>query len=157
MANIRYAAEADLAAMVALIEQRRFEYEQYEPVFWKKASDSAEKTEPFFKSLLTNERATALVAYDDEQLVGFLIAINTPAPPVYEPGGTTILVDDFCVADASLWPSVGRSLLDQLEVIGREAGWRQYVVVSGKADQSKSEFLTSTHLSLASTWWTTTF
>lgn len=157
MSDIRHASATDLPAMVALIERRRVQYEKYEPVFWKKAVDSAEKTEPFFKSLLTNERATTLVAYDGENLVGFLIAINTPAPPVYEPGGTTILVDDFCVADASLWPSVGRALLDRLETIGREAGWRQYVVVSGKADQEKSEFLASTRLSLASTWWTTTF
>ena len=152
--DVRRGDESDLPAMVEMIEDRRGEYEVYEPVFWRKAADSAATTLPFFAGLLAQGTATVLVAWDGDRLLGFLIAMPVLTPPVYDPGGSTVLIDDFCVAEPSLWSTAGRRLLEHARQVGREADWRQVVVVCGHADQPKSDLLRSTDLSLASTWWT---
>lgn len=152
--DVRQGMESDLPALVAMIEAKRREYEACEPVFWRRATDSAATTLPYFASLLAQGTVTVLVATEAERLLGFLIAMPVPTPPVYDPGGPTVLIDDFCVAEPSLWPTVGRRLLEHARQVGREVGWRQVVVVCGHADQPKSDLLRSTDLSLASTWWT---
>ncbi|MFT3966188.1 MAG: hypothetical protein QM690_09925 [Sphingobium sp.] len=159
IAHVRPAGENDLPRMVDLIEARRRDYQRYEPRFWRKADDSAAKTLPFFRTLLSDPRATALVAEGGEgrPLSAFLIAVETPAPPVYAPGGPTILVDDFAVADPALWPTAGRALLDALRQLGQGKGWGQIVVVSARRDAAKQALLRDWNLSLASTWWTGPF
>jgi len=52
-----------------------------------------------------------------------------------------VLIDDFCVADDRLWPTVGRALLDRLRATGRDEGWKQFVMVSGWRDKAKQKFL----------------
>jgi hypothetical protein len=93
-------------------------------------------------------------AADAGRLLRFLTAAPMRAPPVYDPGGSTVLIDGFCVTAPFLWPSVGRALLDRPREEGRAAGLRQIVVVCGRADRSKAEFLHSAELLLASTRWT---
>lgn len=152
--DIRNASAGDLAACVDMIEARRRQYEVYEPRFWKKAADSAASTHPWFLRAFEDDGTVSLVAAEGEVVVGFLIAGAIATPPVYDPGGPTALIDDFCVASAALWPTVGRALL----VAGREAlrgrGYAQIVVVCGDRDEAKKRLLADTDLSLASTWWT---
>jgi hypothetical protein len=45
------------------------------------------------------------------QATGFLIATLIPAPPVYDPGGRTCLIDDFVVIPAANWLTTGVELL----------------------------------------------
>ena len=151
---IRPAREADVPALVALVEARRRVYEGYQPVFWKKAERSAEMSAAFLPMLLAREGVVGLVAETDGRIEGFLIAAPTPAPPVYDVPGPTYTVDDFAVAEPELWATTGRALLARLREIGRAAGWAQLVVISALADEAKSAALAEDGLSIASTWWT---
>ena len=152
--DVRQGMESDLPALVEMIEARRREYEAYVPVFWRKAADSAATTLPYVASLLAQDTATVLVATDADRFLGFLIAMPVPTPPVYDPGGATVLIHDFCVAEPSLWPAVNCRLVEHARQVGREASWRHVAVVCGQADVPQSDLLRSTDLSLASTWWT---
>ncbi|MCH8111624.1 MAG: hypothetical protein IH905_06680, partial [Proteobacteria bacterium] len=50
-----------------MAEKRRKQYQKYQPVFWKKADDSEERTCAFFSALLGEHELLFLVAYDDSQ------------------------------------------------------------------------------------------
>jgi hypothetical protein len=58
-------------------------------------------------SLRRDKDTLFAVAEVADRVQGFVIARLVPSPPVYEPGGTTCLVDDFTVADVQMWPEVG--------------------------------------------------
>jgi hypothetical protein len=47
--------------MVGLSEQKRIEYQRYQPAFWRKAKDSREKQIPFFASLIGSDHVIALL------------------------------------------------------------------------------------------------
>lgn len=152
--KIRRATNADVAQCVALAETRREEYENYEPRFWKKSATSAASTLPWFEKLFSDERSVALVAIEDSLIVGFLIAREFPTPPVYDPGGSTALIDDFCVAAKARWLDVGAALLQEAKSELYRRGFSQVVVVGARQDAAKTAFLNQADLSLASTWWT---
>ena len=154
--EVRAARQRDVPAMVRLIEQRRLDYERFEPVFWRRAPRAARRTALFYRLLLLRGSTTALVASEEGGVTGFLIARRTRVPPVYDPGGTTVVVDDFAVAGAARWATTGEALLARLRAVGRAAGWRQIVMVCGAADRAKSDLLPAADLHIAATWWTTT-
>lgn len=154
MSIIRHAVKTDIASMVALSEQKRADYAQHQPLFWRKASDSAVQQTPFFEHLPGQENTIMLVAENDEHIDGFIIARIAPAPPVYDIGGLNCLIDDFCIADETAWSTVGRALLDEVSAIARERGAVQMVVVSGHHDSAKRAFLEQAGLLPASVWYT---
>src|SRR5437879_75669 len=98
---IREATEADIPQMLVLAETKRKQYEEYSPVFWRRASDAAEKQDPYFRAQLGSENSLCLVSEDAGQFTGFVIASIVSAPPVYDPGGPVCMVDDFAVADSA--------------------------------------------------------
>jgi GNAT superfamily N-acetyltransferase len=151
---VRPARAEDVPPMVEMIERRRLRYQVYQPVFWKKAANSAESSLTWFAHMIENG-VPAFTALESGKVVGFVFANETPSPPVVDPGGKTITLDDYCVADESRWPDVGRALLEAVKAEGRKRDWRQIVVVSAQADIPKSRFLAANGLSIASTWWTT--
>lgn len=152
--SVRPARIGDVSAMTRLIERRRAEYEQVQPVFWKRSGGSAARTRWFYSSLLLLARRTLiLVADDDGHLLGFLIARPVRNPPVYNPDGPTVVIDDFCVAGPEQWPVIGRALLERTRAIARKTGWRQIVVVCGAGDKPKAAFLQSAELSIVTNWW----
>jgi hypothetical protein len=153
---VRPAAEADIPAMVAILETKRLEYQSYEPVFWNKAANSAEIQAGFFGFLLTKENTHPFVADRHGEVLGFLIASLTPAPPIVEPGGPTYTIDDFHVARPELWDTVGELLLNAAMARGREQGWRQIIVVCPHRERPKAAFLAGKDLSLTTEWWTKT-
>ena len=140
--------------MVAMIERRRLRYQTYQPVFWRKAANSAAASTTWFAQMIANG-VVAFSAIEDGKVAGFVFANETREPPVVDPGGKTVTLDDYCVADESRWPDVGRALLDAVKQAGPEHGWRQIVVISDEKDLAKSEILKANGLSIASTWWTT--
>jgi hypothetical protein len=151
---VRIAESSDVDAMVELAEARRRQYQLFQPVFWRKAENSEQLTRSFFSELICDPQQIALVFGTTGSVEGFLTARETPAPPVYAPGGATFTVDDFCVADPSLWLTVGQSLLRRLAEIGQSKGWGQLVVVCADLDHAKAELLQTAGLSIASNWWT---
>lgn len=154
MSQVRIATKNDIAEMVVLSEQKRTEYAHYQPLFWRKAEDSAEKQEAYFYHLLEQDHIILLVSEADTGIDGFIIASIMPAPPVYDIGGLNCMIDDFCVTDEETWFTIGRELLGQARQTAKELGAVQLVVVTGHHHEAKRAFLSEMGLSLASEWYT---
>lgn len=151
--TIRAAEAQDLDALLQLSEVRRRQYATYQPVFWRPASDALAHQRPYLAGVLREPDVVARVAVTDT-VVGFAIGRLTPAPPVYDPGGPTCLIDDFTVADPGSWLTVGVDLLGAVSGAARERGAVQVVVVTAFEDTAKRAALQASGLSIASEWWT---
>ena len=138
--------------MVALSEQKRLQYQEYQPTFWRKAAGSAEQQIPFFERLLGSDHAILLVHDRGGAVDGFVIATLVEAPPVYDPGGPTCLIDDFVVAPEA-WPSTGAALLTAALREAQARGAVQSVVVCGHQDEPKRAMLNGNGFSIASEWY----
>lgn len=154
MDSIRVAKASDIDAMVDLSEVKRSEYATYQPLFWRKAQDSAEHQIKYFHRLLDQQSMIMLVHTTDGQLDGFIIASIVPAPPVYDICGLNCLVDDFCVRDETTWSNVGQQLLSETLKVAKTKGAVQVVIVNGHHHAQKRKFLQDAGLSLASEWYT---
>jgi GNAT superfamily N-acetyltransferase len=152
--DVRKAETADIKAAVELVERSRRQFQKYQPTFWRKAANAAAATEAHFTRLLAAPDTFFLVALEGSRMEGFLIAAKFPAPPVFDPGGDTWLIDDFCVAEPHLWLSVGEALLSHVTTLIHEHGGVQIVVVSADRDLAKTEMLRRSDLTIASNWWT---
>ena len=151
---IRIAQVGDIAECVALSYTKRRQYELAQPVFWKYAGPQAETTQAqWFAELLAREDHIFLVAQGDAAIAGFAIGRLLKAPEVYDPGGSTLIIDDFCVRDDS-WREVGDGLLAEISARARDKGAVQSVVVCGAHDASKKAFLTDAGMRVASYWYT---
>lgn len=150
---IRKATLEDVSAMVELAEQRRIQYQQYQPTFWRKAADSREKHTPFLSKLVQDERVVALVSERQGIVDGFLIATLVPAPLVYDTGGMTCSIDDFWVRDGLDWEQSGKVLLDEAMREMKARGAVQTVVVCAHLDESKRVMLAEKGFTIASEWY----
>ena len=152
--DVRKAETTDIEAAVELVERSRRQLQKHQPTLWHKAAKSAAATETFFTRLLSAPDTYFLVAVEGSQLLGFLIAAKFPNPPVFDPGGDTWLIDDFCVREPHLWLSIGEALLSHASTLIHEHGGVQLVVVSADRDLAKTEMLRRSDLTIASNWWT---
>lgn len=152
--DVRKAETTDIKAAIELVERSRRQFQKYQPTFWRKAANSAASTEAFFTKLLAEADTFFLVAVEGSQHQGFLIARKFPNPPVFDPGGDTWLIDDFCVSEPHLWLAVGEALLSHATTLIHEHGCAQIVVVSADRDLAKTEMLRRSDLTIASNWWT---
>ena len=139
--TVRSAELADVEPMVALSEAFRGLLERYSPRFWRKADDSRERQEAWFRVLLPLDRTIAVVAEVGSELRGFAIGQIQEAPPVYAPGGPVCLIDDFCLASDAEWTSVGARLLDEVERRARDRGAVLSIVVCPRRGAAKRSFL----------------
>jgi hypothetical protein len=147
---IRPATLRDVSIMIAMSEAFRTQLQQYQPVFWRKAADSAEKQTPYFEKLVQDESVITLVHETDTKVDGFIIAGFMEAPPVYNPAGLTCLVDDFCVDE---WATTGRALLDLAMEEAKARGAVQIVVICPHLDEAKRAMLRGKDLTIASEWY----
>ena len=151
--RVRRAGNQDLHHMVELARARREDYQQYQPRFWRPAADAIAQQLVFFTALLKDEQAAVLVACRDDHITGFAIARIVAAPPVYDPGGATCMVDDFTVDSGDNWPEIGLLLLAAIRSWGAARGAVQLVVVTAHLDSDKRAVLGQAGLELASEWW----
>jgi GNAT superfamily N-acetyltransferase len=151
---VRRARRSDVAILAQLVEQVRASYEALEPRFWRRAGNAASRTRLYFSLLLLSPRAWILVAEEDGAIVGLLVARRVRAPRVYDPGGPTVLIDDFRVSTPDRWPEVGGRLLEQLRLLARAKGYAQMIAVAAVGDRPKMEFMRDSGLSHTSSWWT---
>lgn len=151
---VRLATLDDVSAMAALAEEKRVQYAQYQPIFWRVAEDAVLRHSPFIANqversdiiTLVHEKLTGIIT-------GFIIATRVPAPPVYDPGGPSCSVDDFCVQGGTDWETAGKQLFDAtIDRVRRAWGATQVVVVSGHLDHHKRTFLAQQGLSIATEW-----
>ncbi len=152
MQVIREAIEADLVPMLDLAEARREQYAFYHPLFHRPAHGARDLQGPFFSKLMANEDFDVLVSETAGRVDGFLIGHVVPAPPVYDPGGLTCVIDDFVVAGADTWARGGRALLEEMKARARARGAVQVIVVTAPQDNPKRDMLEDAGLSVVSEW-----
>lgn len=152
--NIRTSQLSDIDAMVSLSKAKRLGYEKAQPQFWRYAGEEGDKAqEKWFKELLEDKNYAIFTAESETQeILGFVIGKLMPAPEVYNPGGLTLMIDDFCVQSENLWQSVGHELIEETKAAARAKGATQILVVCGAHDHPKRKFLSEQNLSLASEW-----
>ena len=152
-AHIRRATTADVSSMVALSDKKRSAYEQAQPQFWRRAEKANEEQAQWFEWLLSKDIHILLVVEMNGQIAGFIMGKLKSAPEVYDPGGLTLMIDDFCVESPELWRTVGRQLFSELQQQAKERGAVQTLVVCGHHDESKRQFLKREGLMLTSEWY----
>ena len=150
---VAVAVPADVGAVARLADERRRSYEPHQPLFWRQADDALARHEAYLRGLVEDPACIFLVAREEQVLSGFVVGRLVPAPPVYEPGGLTCLVDDFALATDDDWHRLGAALLRDLAWRARGRGAVQAVVVSGRHDDAKRRALAAAGLSVASEWW----
>ncbi len=172
--TIRPSILADIDEMVSLSKAKRLNYEKAQPQFWRYAGPEGDEAQrKWFKELLTHQDYLMLtatrhcedseaiqdsgsprdhVARDDGVIVGFVIGRLIPAPEVYDPGGLTLMIDDFCVRSENLWESAGLQLTLAIKALAKERGASQILVLCGAHDEPKRKFLKEQNLSIASEW-----
>jgi GNAT superfamily N-acetyltransferase len=150
--TIRDAMPEDLEILLELAEQRRKQYEKYQPKFWRQAPQARELQRPYFLQLLADRANICLVSEDLGQINGFLFMTFHEAPPVYNPGCNTALVDDFVVSTHDLWASVGASLLSHARHLARSRGSSLSIVVCGAEDLPKKAMLATAGSKVSSEW-----
>lgn len=153
MLIVRDAEQDDIDQIVALLELRRSELEIWAPKFWKKSLESAALSSAFFYSLLQDPNVTILIAQEEAAIVGCLQYRPTFVPPVYAPGGTTWMVDDFVVA-ANDWERIGKTILSELEARTIKETDGQLIFPVPKKDDAASRFFEKAGLIPTTVWWT---
>ncbi|NBO24418.1 MAG: GNAT family N-acetyltransferase, partial [Chlamydiae bacterium] len=107
----------------------------------------------WFKELLEDKNYVMFTAESDaKEILGFVIGKLMPAPEVYNPGGLTLMIDDFCVNCENLWQSVGTRLIATVKAAAKDKGATQTLVVCGAHDHPKRKFLSEQNLQVASEW-----
>ena len=149
---IRKAVADDIPAMVALSDRDRTHREKVDPEFFRKNAAGAEFQAYFFKNQLESDRIIAEVDEHAGQLRGFVIATIMQAPPVYDPGGLTVLIDDFTVADENEWNSVGVALLEHVKTEGKARGAVGLVTICARGDDLKHRWLEEIGTRIVSEW-----
>ncbi|MDP1725119.1 MAG: GNAT family N-acetyltransferase [Alphaproteobacteria bacterium] len=150
---ISKAETSHIDAMILLSDAKRESYEKVQPQFWKRADNAHEKQTEWFHALLNQPDHILLVAEINNKIKGFIIGRLIPAPEVYNPGGLTLMIDDFCVAEPSMWQSIGAALLFELKKQAKLKNVSQILVVCGHHDKPKKTFLDEMNLSIASNWY----
>lgn len=151
--DVRAAEVSDLEPVLLIADRRRREYAEYQPRLWNPDPDAVAKQRTYFAELLDDPETLFAVATTPEGVQGFVIARLVPAPPVYNPGGPTCLVDDFTVDNPASWSDAGPLLLAAVRSWAGRRGAVQLVVVTAGADDAKRAVLDRADLSLASEWW----
>jgi hypothetical protein len=176
---IRTSQLSDISAMVSLSKAKRLAYEKAQPQFWRYAGEEGDKVQrQWFTELLEDKNyvmftatrhcepqsgeaiqknknwiaSSSAIPRKDEEVLGFIIGKLMPAPEVYNPGGLTLMIDDFCVQSENLWQSVGHALIATVKAAAKAKGATQIVVVCGAHDNPKRKFLIDQNLSIASEW-----
>lgn len=151
----REATAADVERMVDLADRARRQYEPHAPVFQRPAADAWEVHRPWLLRLVENGDVGTFVNEGPDGVVdGFVVITTLPAPPVYDLGGLSSMVDDFAVASPEAWATAGAALLEAATTWARQRGAVQVVVVAGPHDGPKRAVLQAAGLYVASEWFT---
>ena len=155
--SVRPAVPSDVPAMVALITEERKDLAVRQPVFWRPAKEAPAATKEYFQYLLRLQTTFGFVAQEADILVGFVIGYDMSPPPVYDPGGATVMIDDWVVPSRKDRGCVLEALYLAVERAARNAGARQVVCVAATHDEDKQEFLKAHNHAATATWWTKPF
>ncbi len=155
MHPIRVATQGDVEVIADLVQEKRIQYETYQPIFWRIAPLARNTHGAFIAKVLADDHTIALVWEETPgNIEGFIIANIVTAPPVYEPGGPVCMVDDYWVRGGTRWDTIGQSLLDAVCARAQsEFGAVEVLVVCGHKDNAKRSMLQDNGLDIASEWY----
>lgn len=148
----RSAEIADVEHMVDMSEASRSSLVPLSPRFWRKAADSREKQDAWFRILLPLDDTIAVVAEMGSRLRAFAIGRLQEAPPVYAPGGPVCLIDDFCVASDAEWHPIGTRILNQIERRAHERGAVLSIVICPHLGGAKRRLLQERGFRVTAEW-----
>ena len=151
--SIRTGTLDDISTMVSLSYQKRRDYEKAQPQFWKYAEDAEEIQSKWFKESLKQHDCLMLVTEENHEVVGFIIGRIIKAPEVYNPGGLTLMIDDFCVKTPQLWNMIGKQLISEIKRLAKDKNASQILTVCGAHDEPKRKLLKNLGLTVASQWY----
>ncbi len=151
--NIRRAASDDVEALTRLVALKRAELERHEPVMWRRSRDADEMTRTFYRYQVEEDSVILLVAEIEGRVAGFINGVLQNAPPVYDPGGKALMVDDFVVEAGDSGDRAAHALLDAVKSEGRARGAVQMILVSAARDERAAGWFRAKGLHVASTWW----
>lgn len=155
MADIREATPDDVEGLAALADRRRAQYARYQPQLWRESPDAPTVHRRLLAEIVVDPRVITVVALESGgEVVGFVTARLVQPSPLHAPGGPTGFVDDFTVARADLWSTVGVALLRAVVIRAAARQVTQLVVVCGHRDELKRAALAQAGLGIASEWWT---
>jgi len=148
---IRAATGRDVERMVGLSGEVRSRLEQFDAIFWRRHAAAETIQQAWFQRLLTDaDHGVFVVDHEPGGLLeGFVVARIMDAPPVFDPGGRTCMVDDWAWTREAL----AQPLLDHALAWGRTRGATQAVVVTAAADHERRALLTDAGLVPTSEWW----
>ncbi|HEX6820253.1 MAG TPA: GNAT family N-acetyltransferase [Ktedonobacterales bacterium] len=151
--TLREATPDDVPVLLQLAAQRRAQFAQYEPQFWRAAPQAEEFQQQLFSQLFTESGVLALVHERAGTVDGFLIAVLTPPPPIYAPDGPLCSVEDLWVAGGGDWEGAGRALLEAAMQAGQASGAKHMVVVCAQQNAGQRALLsTSSYAVVAEQW-----
>lgn len=152
--TIRSSELSDIERMASLSKAKRLSYEKVQPQFWRHAGDIGDFAQKeWFQDLLGRDDYLMFTAENENQeMLGFAIGRLMSAPDVYNPGGLTLMIDDFCVKSDSLWQPIGGMLIEAMKASAKTKEGAQILVVCGAHDHAKRGFLREQNLSIASEW-----
>ncbi len=154
--SIRPASAADVQQMTLVMADKRKQLEMFEPVMWRPSEAAAQLTPPFFTHQVGQPNVVARVAESGGRLAGFIIGVIQDAPPVFSPGGKTVLIDDFVVVEGAEADDAASGLIDAVMSEGRARGAVQIIAVAAARDERAVRWLETKKLHVASQWWTRT-
>lgn len=152
--SVRRAAPSDVDAFTDLVAAKRAQLEAFEPIMWRAGRDASEMTVAFFRHQVAEPNAILLVAEDERSILGFVNAVLQNPPPIYDPGGKTVMIDDFTVVEGEAGDRAALALLDAVMSEGRSRGAVQMIAVCATRDARASKWFETKKLHAASTWWT---
>jgi len=154
--TVRLASAGDVQAMTGLVAAKRQMLENFEPVMWHPSEIAGQITPQFFAHQVAQPNVIARVAEDGGRFLGFAMGVLQDPPPVYAPGGKTLLVDDFAVVEGADGDAAASALLDAVISEARARGAVQMIVVAAAKDARATRWLEEKKLRVASQWWTRT-
>jgi hypothetical protein len=154
--TVRMASAADVQAMAAMLSVKRQRLEGFEPVMWRPSEIAAQLTVQFFAHQVDQPNVIARVAEDGGRFLGFVMGTLQDPPPVYAPGGKTVLIDDFAVVEGTEGDAAASGLIDAVMSEARARGAVQIITVAAARDERASRWFEDKKLRVASQWWTRT-
>ncbi len=154
--SIRPASAADVQQMTLVMADKRKQLEMFEPVMWRPSEAAAQMTPAFFTHQVGQPNVVARIAESGGRFLGFVIGVIQDAPPVFAPGGKTVLIDDFVVVEGPEADDAASALIDAVMSEGRARGAVQIIAVAAARDERAVRWLEAKKLHVASQWWTRT-
>jgi hypothetical protein len=142
----------EVPQIVQLCEKSRRRLQDFSPVFWRKAQDSAERQIEFLRYLVESKAQEVLVHRSGSILDGIIVGDRRGSSLPYELRGPCCYTDDFALAESDHWATIGQWLLFRLLHEKMIEGVSYSQVICPRGDSAKSRMLREAGYVLGHEW-----